>query len=220
MNDIQNAIRNARASQVNRIYSGFTNSKEVAENEEDKITKGKEVEKNPFEIQDSEEKIEKSDIMDSMNYSGNIKVSKTGKEIKNQVDSIILPELTTCLETKKIEANNKIKDCGNAPTKEPDKYWTEGIKIDCDYKTYDWEETYIPREKSVAINTLSAKDAEEKFVNAPTTQEEATARREYNDIVRAICNTLVDIKACEILKELKDGTDYELTPRQIITFRF
>jgi len=220
MNDIQKAIQNARAFQVGRIYGGFTNSKEVVENEEEKITKGKEIEEKPFENQTLEEKIEKSDIMDSMNYGGNIKVSKTGKEIKNQVDSIILPELIACLEAKKVEANNKIKDCGNAPTKEPDRWWTDGIKIDCVYKTYDWEETYIPREKSVAMDTFSAEDAEEKYVNAPTTQEEATARREYNDIVRAICNTLVDIKACEILKELKDDTDYELTPRQIITFRF
>jgi hypothetical protein len=219
MNEIQKAIQNARASQVERIYGSFTNAKEVREVEENKITKGNE-EENPFEKQASEEQIEKSDIMDSMNYSGNIKLSKTGKEIKTQVDEIILPELTASLAANKIEADKKIKDCGNAPTTEPDKWWTDGIKIDCGYKIYSWQETYVSREGSVAMDTFSNEDAKEKTVNAPSTQEEAKARIEYNDIVRVICNILVDIKACEILKGLKDDVDYELTPRQLVTFKF
>jgi hypothetical protein len=168
-----------------------------------------------------EDDIEKSDIMNSLNYgSDSIKITKTGKEIKKQVDDVILPQLVADLEIQKNNADNKLSDCGTAPTSMPDRWWTDGICIDCGYKIYNWEETYVPKESGVAMDTLSAEDSKEKAINSPLTSEESVARREYNDIVRNICNIVVDIKACEILKGLKDSDKYELTPRQIITFKF
>ena len=68
--------------------------------------------------------------------------------------------------------------------------------------------------------TLSASDEAEKKGNCPTSAAEAKAREEYNELVHCICNIKVDIKACEILKTLKDNTQYELTPRQVITLKF
>lgn len=222
MNDIEKAIKGARAAQVGRIYGSFSNVQEVMA-DEDSIRKGEEVsEENPFEKAAAEADMEKSDVMDALSYKGDFKVSKTGKEIKDQVDTVLLPAMTADLDVKEAEAEKKLKDCGQAPTKDPDKWWTDGIKMDCGYKVYDWEETYVPNNDGGGrmMSSLSAEDANDKKGNVPENQEQANCRREYNDIVRAICNIKVDIKACEILKTLKDEKQFELSPRQVLALRF
>ena len=89
------------------------------------------------------------------------------------------------------------------------------------YKFYEWRETeWCNPENQRMYATLSANDEAEKKGNCPTSEGEAIARCAYNEIVRCICNIKVDIKACEILKTLKDTTEYELTPRQVLTLKF
>lgn len=221
MDEISKAIQGARAAQRGRIMGSFSNFQEVTA-DDDAIRKGEEVsEENPFDKAAEEADVEKSDVMDALSYQGNIKVSKTGKEIKDQVDTVLLPAMTADLAVKEAEADKKLKDCGTAPTKDPDKWWTDGIKMDCGYKIYDWEETYVPNnDGGKMMSSLSASDAEDKKGNVPENQEQATCRREYNDIVRAICNIKVDIKACEILKTLADNKEFELSPRQVLALRF
>lgn len=221
MDEISKAIQGARAAQRGRIMESFSNFQEVTA-DEDAIRKGEEVsEENPFEKAAAESDVEKSDVMDALSYQGDIKVSKTGKEIKDQVDTVLLPAMTADLAVKEAEAEKKLKDCGTAPTKDPDKWWTDGIKMDCGYKIYDWEETYVPNnDGGKMMSSLSASDAEDKKGNVPENQEQATCRREYNDIVRAICNIKVDIKVCEILKTLADNKEFELSPRQVLALRF
>ena len=215
MDEISKAIQGARAAQRGRIMGSFSNFQEVTA-DDDAIRKGEEVsEENPFDKAAEEADVEKSDVMDALSYQGDIKVSKTGKEIKDQVDTVLLPAMTADLAVKEAEADKKLKDCGTAPTKDPDKWWTDGIKI------YDWEETYVPNnDGGKMMSSLSASDAEDKKGNVPENQEQATCRREYNDIVRAICNIKVDIKACEILKTLADNKEFELSPRQVLALRF
>lgn len=221
MDEISKAIQGARAAQRGRIMGSFSNFQEVTA-DEDSIRKGEEVsEENPFDKAAEEADVEKSDVMDALSYQGDIKVSKTGKEIKDQVDTVLLPAMTADLAVKEAEADKKLKDCGTAPTKDPDKWWTDGIKMDCGYKIYDWEETYVPNnDGGKMMSSLSASDAEDKKGNVPENQEQATCRREYNDIVLAICNIKVDIKACEILKTLADNKEFELSPRQVLALRF
>lgn len=220
MDEISKAIQGARAAQRGRIYGGFSNLAELMA-DDDAIRKGEEVtEENPFDKAAKEAEVEKSDVMDALSYQSDIKVSKTGKEIKEQVDGVLLPAMTAELAVKEAEADKKLKDCGDAPTREPDKWWTDGIKMDCGYKIYDWDETYVPNNEGRMVNTLSAEDAKDKKGNMPENQEQANCRREYNDLVRAICNIKVDIKACEILKTLKDSTEYELSPRQVLALKF
>ena len=167
------------------------------------------------------QEIEKSDIMYALSGTmDGIKVSKTGKEIKEQVENVVLPELNTTLATKKNAADEKLKDCGNAPTKDVPTYWTGDVKMNVGYKFYTWDETYVPENTTRIMPTLSASDSEDKKGNVPENDNQAVARREYNDLVNAICNIMVDIKACEILKNLKDGTEYELTPRQVLSLKF
>lgn len=221
MDEISKAIQGARAAQRGRIMGSFSNFQEVTA-DDDAIRKGEEVsEENPFDKAAEEADVEKSDVMDALSYHGDIKVSKTGKEIKDQVDTVLLPAMTADLAVKEAEADKKLKDCGTAPTKDPDKWWTDGIKMDCGYKIYDWEETYVPNnDGGKMMSSLSASDAEDKKGNVPENQEQATCRREYNDIVRAICNIKFDIKACEILKTLADNKEFELSPRQVLALRF
>lgn len=208
MNDIEKAIKDARAAQVGRIYGTFQNAKEVT------------VDENGIQKADDGE-VEKSDIMNALSYQGEIKVSKTGKEIKQQVGDVLLPDLNAKLDVKEEEATKKLADCGEAPTRDVEPWWTCDVKMDVGYKVYSWSETYYDEEKandSVA-GSLSGEEKKKEF-NCPESKEEADCRRCYNDIVRAICNIKVDIKACEILKELKDGTTYDLTPRQVLALRF
>lgn len=205
MNNIEKAIKDARAAQVGRIYGTFCNTEKVFdENGMQKADNGG---------------IEKSDIMDALSYQDGIKVSKTGKEIKQQVDDVLLPALNTKLSVKEEEATKKLTDCGDAPTHDVESWWTNGVKMEVGYKIYDWDETYYNDEKTSVVSSFSG-DERKKEYNCPESKEEADCRKCYNDIVRAICNIKVDIKACHILKELKDDKIYTLSPRQVLVLRF
>lgn len=244
MDEIKKAIQDARASRIGHIYGQFSNVAEIQESET-AIKKADDAEEpvETEEIDESKEKetdaednaekavetdeetseedsAEKSDIMYALS-GGNIKVSKTGKQIKEQVDNVILPELNATLAVKENEATEKLKECGQAPTACVPTWWTGDVKMDVGYKFYEWRETeWCKPENQRMYATLSANDEAEKKGNCPTSEGEAIARCAYNEIVRCICNIKVDIKACEILKTLKDTTEYELTPRQVLTLKF
>ena len=239
MDEIQKAIQAAQAERRLHIAGCFSNAADLKESPEDihkaedgneeetaeeteEVSKAEETEteETAESAEDNaEEETEKSDIMYALG-NGNIKVTKTGKEIKEQVDSVLLPELNAALATKEAEATAKLGECGNAPTKDPDTWWTGDVKMDVGFKVYDWREREWCQNDGRMYPTLSASDEAEKKGNCPTSAAEAKAREEYNELVRCICNIKVDIKACEILKTLKDNTQYELTPRQVITLKF
>lgn len=244
MDEIKKAIQDARASRIEHIYGQFSNVADVQESETD-IKKADDAEEhgeteetdeykeketdaegnaeNVVETDEEtseEDSTEKSDIMYAFG-GGDIKISKTGKQIKEQVDNVILPELNAALAVKENEATEKLKECGQAPTACVPVWWTGDVKMDIGYKFYDWRETeFCKPENQRMYATLSANDEAEKKGNCPTSEGEAIARCAYNEIVRCICNIKVDIKACEILKTLKDTTEYELTPRQVLTLKF
>lgn len=239
MDEIQKAIQAAQAERRLHIAGCFSNAADLKESPEDihkaedgneeetaeeteEVSKAEETETEEMAEStedNAEEETEKSDIMYALG-NGNIKVTKTGKEIKEQVDSVLLPELNTALAAKEAEATAKLGECGNAPTKDPDTWWTGDVKMDVGFKVYDWREREWCQNDGRMYPTLSASDEAEKKGNCPTSAAEAKARDEYNELVRCICNIKVDIKACEILKTLKDNTQYELTPRQVITLKF
>lgn len=207
MDDILKSIQEARAKRINHMASSIINDVD-----DDGIKKS-DVETPP------EEKIEKSDIMEAIGNS-DLKISKTGKEISEQVTNILLPKLTAKLEEKKSEANDKLKDCGDAPTKDIDPWITDYIKLDVGYKMYSWDECdYCDNNERIAP-TLSAEDSKEKRFNCPSSIDEANCRRDYNDIIRCIGNTMVDIKACEILTKLDANKSYSLTARQVTALKF
>ena len=195
---------NVRSQRIYNVCGGET---------EERIQKAKET---------TVDDIEKSDVMNAIQYSGNIQITKTGKEIKESVQNILLPELNAQLEEKKTAADSLLEDCGNAPTHNTNPWWTDDLRIEVPYKIYDWQETeYNDRSQTSVVGSLSAEHSEkvEKKYNFAKSVEEAEARRKYNDEVRAIANIIVDLKACEILLQLKDNKEYVLTPKQLATFR-
>lgn len=207
MDDVMKSIRaamNVRSQRIYNVCGGET---------EERIQKAKET---------TVDDIEKSDVMNAIQYSGNIQITKTGKEIKESVQNILIPELNAQLEEKKTAADRLLEDCEDAPTHNTNPWWTDDLRIEVPYKIYDWQETeYNDRSQTSVVGSLSAEHSEkvEKKYNFAKSVEEAEARRKYNDEVRAIANIIVDLKACEILLQLKDNKKYALTPKQLATFR-
>lgn len=217
MNEIHDAIHGARAKQHAHLLKGFEG--DLNQPSEEAIQKG-ESDANPFDV--AAQEIEKSDVMNSIQYGGDIKVTKTGKEIKKNVTDILIPELNAALATKKKEANECLKSCGQAPTKDINPWWTDDLRIEVPFKVYDWEEMRMKSTDDRMVETLSAEHTAEmeKKYNFAKTEAEAMARNQYNDCVRAVCNVMVDLEACRVVQSLKDEKEYELTPKQFATFRF
>lgn len=207
MNDIEKSIRNIQMQRRSHLVGLFGNAQEV-------MTPDDGVEKA------DNDGIEKSDILDAISYNGDLKVQKTGKEIKEQVDSLVLPELRSTLAVKENEATEKLKECGTAPTKDIEPWWAGNTKVDVGFKRYDWEEVYFDERNDDEKFAPNFQVEEKRQGNFPESKEQAKARRDYNDLVRCISEINADIKACEILKQLSDNKSYELTPRQVIVLRF
>ena len=246
VDEVRNAILGARAAQIQLIQKSFSNAEEVAkdednvakaEKEDELFLKATELEKPELdsdkdkkgdnnegdeEVEEAQQTdVEKSDIAEALSGHNGLKIKKTGKEIKDHLKEVVIPELTATLATKEALATQLLANCGDAPTKEPDCWWTDGIKMDCGYKVYDWHELECcNNDGRIMYATLSATDAAEKRGNCPENCEQAQSRRDYNEAVRAICNIKVDLKACEVMDGLKDAEDYELNPRQIIALKF
>lgn len=210
MNEIEKSIREVQMQRRSHLAGLFSNAQDVMRSD-DNVEKADNGE---------EDAVEKSDILDAISYSGDIKVSKTGKEIKEQVDNVVLPELRAKLEEKKNEATEKLKDCGVAPTDDIEPWWAGNTKIDVGFKRYNWDELYFDDRNDNEKFASSFQNDDAPKVNLPENKEQAKARREYNELVRCVSEITADIKACEILKQLKDGSNYELTPRQVIVLRF
>lgn len=248
MDEIFRTIQGARTERRNHILNSFSNVSELREQDSIRKADDEEIEDEEFETEDDEEneeeqdekkereeekedeeesdeadggeETEKSHISEALMYSGDIKISKTGKEIKQKVDSEILPKLNAELAKKESEALEKVKECGKAPSEDPSPYWTNEVDINVGFKVYKWDETCLSCGNDRIYETLSAEDEKEKIGNAASSAKEAENRREYNNIVMEICKIKTDIRACEVLQSLDDKKRFELTPRQILVLGF
>ena len=194
---------------------------EMTEDEKQVAVKAIEDEINDFaELSD----IKKSDILYALSgYESKIKFRKTGKEIKEQLTTSVIPTLNTELTAAETKADEMLKECGDAPTHDVPEYWTGDLHIELPYKFYEWDETRVPENNNVGVVASFSPDSYQKRCckNAPASQEEAEARCAYNEQVRKIANITTDIKACEIVsKNLKDNESVELTVRQLVAFKF
>lgn len=194
---------------------------EMPEDEKQVAVKAIEDEINDFaELSD----IKKSDILYALSgYESKIKFRKTGKEIKEQLTTSVIPALNTELTAAETKADEMLKECGDAPTHDVPEYWTGDLHIELPYKFYEWDETRVPENNNVGVVASFSPDSYQKRCckNAPASQEEAEARCAYNEQVRKIANITTDIKACEIVsKNLKDNESVELTVRQLVAFKF
>ena len=174
---------------------------------------------NPFNKY--EDQIEKSDLFNAIQYSDDsvISVSKSGREIKKQVDEVVRPIYESKMDDLIDKANSILDNCGNPPTKEVDQHWTDGLEIKIPFRIYDWNETHFQNHHYSQRLSDSINSAAKKF-NYPSSDDEASARREYNEIVRRICMVEVDLRACDILEKIDDGRKFDLTPKQIVALKF
>lgn len=247
--DVTQAFQNAQKMRMERICKSFSNagdvlrddtnlSKAEADAELEKAqgdTEG--IDQNPFDLAaeeiekgegNEEEEVEKSDILNAVSSYGNpIKFFKTGKEIKEKLKGV-RSEKEAALSQAKKSADEILEDCGIAPSAPVPTYWTGELKLDVGYKMYDWNQTYYNEKTSNGVGgfyTSSLSPAQqkekEKKDNSPETEAQAECRRNYNNQVRIIAEVMTDIKAIDILDEnLKDGSSYQLDPRQIMAFGF
>ena len=233
MEDVTATFKRMRDQQRLNIAKSFVVQtedvlrKEFTE-EQQEIIKGFQSSDNPFEVEEAKQQLEKlddiqkSDIMEAIGYSEEFKIKKTGKEIKDQIDTVLLPAKQAALQSAQSRATAELSNCGDAPTDDVCRWWCNGFDLNVGYKRYNWEETRMKCVDDSVCDSLSYEHQEDRpKCNCPKTKDEAEARCRYNDAVQAICEIMVDIKACEILKKnLKDDDSIRLTPRQVVTFKF
>lgn len=193
--------------------------------------------KNPFEqFENSEQpkEIQKSEIFGALkNYNNPMMVKKTGKEIKAQINDIILPFLAN----KKKEIQTALSEfLSNAVVLPTNPCWMK-IKMDeteFPYKQYSWEEMNWS-EKSFGQIFKGFGDIEieegcydESCENVakispyyPQSKEEAEARQKYNILVEDFRDVIMDIKTANVLvNSLKDEDEYYLTVEQLVGLKF
>lgn len=188
--------------------------------EENQISKSNQAEPltNKHETQKSEDTIEKSHISNAFLYSNNFKFNKTGKEIKDQIDKVIIEEQAES-EAAKSELTKMAKDipANDLPTQEsyiPSRF--EG-KITPVYKKYRWERCYYnENDKSSTVDYSNSTNS----IKA-TSQEEADFCTNWNKNVEKFYDSQQEIIILQTLKNnLQDKQKYELTQEQLFALNF
>lgn len=201
--------------------------------------------KNPFEKFGKEEpkEINKSDIFLAMQNSSStsdaksVSITKTGKEIKDQINKVVLPKLNSDYEAKVKEINELLKNTGIAPSINVPNYY--GVKIDLPYKIYTWEETCYTEPVKNGDNVVNgqifanyadvesdddediSEDDEDIYIpNLSTSKAMSDARKKYNQSVSDLKDIMLDIKTVNVLMNLKDSVSYNLNVTQGIALMF
>lgn len=171
--------------------------------------------------------IEKSDILDAINYDSEIKIIKSGKEIKENIEKYVLPVRQALYDQKCREADELLKNCGDAPSMEPKPWMLRGINVTIPYKMYEWDETqYRSTDEETSCggcicDNISVVGANQCKKNLPCDSEQAITRSRYNCAVEIICEAAVDVQALKLLiNNIKDNQTFNLRPRQAMMFAF
>lgn len=226
MEDVTKAFREIQEQRRMNIAKSFGYQEEIIHDEV--IDKGIQSE-NPFEQEyeklklekSKSEDIEKSDIMNAINYDGEIRFNKTGKEIKEQIKNVVLPQKQAALEHKRNEIGILLPNCGEMPTKEPCNWWTNGIDVNCGYKIYSWSDCEVLRQNCGEVSMSLYDNNRPENCNCAENEEQAKHRRDYNERVEEFCRILGDIKTCEsLMNNLKDEDKLRLTMQQLTAFKF
>lgn len=170
---------------------------------------------NLIEKAEGEDTIEKG-ITDGLSYDSTLKVKKTGAQIKTA-----LANLQSFLEGKVSEmkraldsalADFDIKPTNTAKIYVAGSYYGSDT-FGMDYKTFPWGATYC-----------NESDGSSKGIDMPeypglktaTSQQEASDRSKYNEMVNQCMENCVDIMTCKVLRNsLEDKQSYELSVRQL-----
>lgn len=193
--------------------------------------------KNPFEQFENNnqpKEIQKSEIFGALkNYNNPMMIKKTGKEIKAQINDIILPFLAN----KKDEIQTALSDFLSSAVVLPTNPCWMKIKMDeteFPYKQYSWEEMNWSEKsfgqifKGFGDIEIEEDCCEESCENVakvcpyyPQSKEEAEARQKYNNLVEDFRDVIMDIKTANVLLgSLKDEDEYYLTVEQLVGLKF
>lgn len=156
-----------------------------------------------------EDTLEKGLVTDSFNsYNSNkLSFTKTGKEIKAQITTVLLPALNAQKTALSAQLLVVAGTCGEV---EPDQ----------DLSSYHYRgfAAVLPKMK-----VYSYKLCEQPWENGnrPEPTEEMKCYNQYNDLVQQIVSTAADIEYCGMLsRNLKDEGKFELTPDQVLGLQF
>lgn len=162
--------------------------------------------------------LEKSHVYEALNgYNNNIKFSKTGKQIKDQLELVIksyeteLPNLEKAIE----DASENLT---SVPTETVPEYWKGAVKdkIKCNYKIFSWNQTYFNPENNTSVMGEGGKSCD-----APASKEEAIANSKYNEAVRNYVDALKDMAISRVYADnVVDKKSYDMTLEQISALGF
>lgn len=192
-----------------------------------------------FEKKNQPKEIQKSEIFSCLRSMQNpVNVKKTGKEIKTQIQEVILPKLIERKDNLAKQISDFLAISSLLPSTEPYKGRLILTEEEFPYKTYNWDETRWV-EKSVnslfkgfgEIEGECCEDCdengdiiEEQVIVSPSypqSKEEAKARSQYNNWVEEYRDLLYDIKTANaLIFNLKDEDEYYLNSDQLVILNF
>lgn len=162
--------------------------------------------------EDVDDNLEKGAVTDSFGSYNASKITfkKTGKEIKIQMEKILIPMLAAQKITLAVELLSVKKDCGEGcePTQPLSQYMYKGFGA------------ILPAMMTFSYVECSQlyDDINRKY-NDPT--DEQVARSKYNQLVSDLVGTSADIEYCNMMiRNLSDSDKIELTADQVLSLQF
>lgn len=157
-----------------------------------------------------ESHFEKSHVVDSLMYNEDMKLEKTGKEIKSQIETV----KANCEAEKNKHYQNMMvyqKQTGIVPMDSFDEYETKGLNERIgEVKRYGYNQKY-PSEKTFTSI----------YNNNSITPEQKEAMEKYNDCARKYIQSSVDIIVLNTLsKNLSDNKKISLNLKQAALLGF
>jgi hypothetical protein len=169
----------------------------------------------------------KGDVTEAFMYSDNLKFDKTGEELKTKIDEAIVDEQAKVIANKAavVAAMKVITDNYDdeaTPTQPVDDWNFKGYKRklqdEAIPKMFNWRETCYSDGKSDMAMPMGG--VGEVYKNAGS-KEEADAKDKYNNAVRSLVDSLVEVKTLSTIKNgLNDKQKYSLTQRQLSALGF
>lgn len=154
--------------------------------------------------------LEKGMVTDSFGSYSNNKLSfnKTGKQIKDQITTILLP----LLEAQKIQLETELTSTAKDIDTEPD-----STVSDYEYRGFS---KVLPKVARYSWD-LCENRWDEVSRSAPALTDEQKAMRVYNEIAQKIVSTMADIQYATLLaRNVEDAKKYELTSDQVLALQF
>jgi hypothetical protein len=194
---------NAELSELNRVEYRH-NDVVISVLVKEKIEKSAEAEEDV-----DEDDLQKGLVTDSFQYDSKMDFIKTGKDIKAQVNGVLIP----LLEAQKTRLNadlvSKAKDIDCDPDSTVDSYEYRGFAgVLPQVAQYSWD----MYGKKYDSNGMSTEACDE---------DQAKCMRKYNEIARNLVSTMSDIYYSSLLaRNMEDSKKYTLTTKQVIALQF